>query len=331
MQRVEHFEPTMGGALAALDVRCDVGAITVRSAGTDSITVRVTSHDVDADELVAGTRIERRGDPAREEIVVEVPRRQFSMASMSILGFSVHRSGGVSVEVDVPEGTDCKIRSASARVTLTGCEGDVDVTTASGDVSCEVASGRFDCETASGRCELGQVHGRLGVHTASGRVAVDTVGGEVARIDAASGSILVGQAAGSVELRSASGSIRLRRAGEAVELRSASGSVRADELDAGGSIKTVSGKIEVGSASSGTLRAETVSGNCRIGVVVGTAVQVDASTMSGRVSSEIDLDDDPDPSAGAAPRHLRIEARSLSGDIRIVRAARSDPAAAAIA
>ena len=60
-----------------------------------------------------------------------------------------------------------------------------------------------------------------------------------------------------------------------------------------------------------------------IGVARGTAVMVDAESLSGNLSSEIDLCSDeaarPEPNQEGG-RRLDLRAHSVSGDVRIQRA-----------
>ena len=74
-----------------------------------------------------------------------------------------------------------------------------------------------------------------------------------------------------------------------------SGDITAGELADGCDLKTVSGDQRVRKLVAGEAEFRTVSGELTIGVARGTAVMVDAQSLSGSLSSEIDLyQDEPE-------------------------------------
>jgi hypothetical protein len=141
-------------------------------------------------------------------------------------------------------------------------------------------------------------------HVASGDVELDRVEGRL-QAHAASGDLEVGFVRDDVEAHSASGDVSLRRSEGGVSVRSASGTVA------------------LGDAGGGPVHVQSASGDISIGVRSGRRVAVDVRTVSGQATSEIPLDD-PGGEDGDAPL-VEIKATSVSGDVRIERAA--DPAA----
>ncbi len=137
--------------------------------------------------------------------------------------------------------------------------------------------------------------GALDVHTISGDVSAEEVSG-LARVDTASGDIDLGSAA-EVRAESASGDVSLGQASGTVTVRTASGDVRIAEASG--------------------LRADvkSASGDIRVAVAPGIGVYLDLSSLSGTVSSELE----PAEDSGAAS--LTLNCRSISGDVRVVRAA----------
>ena len=70
----------------------------------------------------------------------------------------------------------------------------------------------------------------------------------------------------------------------------------------------------------GRLQLKTVSGDAAVGVVPGRRVWLELSSVSGRMRS--DLDDEPSGAeADAGPATVSISARTVSGDVRVRRAA----------
>ncbi len=84
-------------------------------------------------------------------------------------------------------------------------------------------------------------------------------------------------------------------------------------------ISTTSGDVDVKAVSGGDVRVQTVSGDVRVGIARGTRTWIDAASVSGRLESELGLDDH-EPAADettVVPLHVK----TVSGDVSIVRAA----------
>jgi len=157
---------------------------------------------------------------------------------------------------------------------------ELDANVASSDVAAKGTLGEVEVNSASGDVGLDRVEGRLHVNTASGDVDVKHVSGE-ARINSASGDVTLEEAESDVRVRTASGDVELR--------------------------SVVRGKVEVQSAS----------GDVRVGIRQGSTVYIDASSMSGDMSSELPVSDTPPASDGPA---VDFRARTMSGDVTVRRA-----------
>lgn len=167
------------------------------------------------------------------------------------------------------------------RVVISAPEGtQVEAHTASADVDGRGRLGEVSVDSASGDVSLASVDGRLEVNTASGDVKVDFVGGDV-RVNSASGDVTLGETEHDVRVRTASGDIEIRSA--------------------------VRGKIDIQSAS----------GDVHVGIRRGSTVYIDASSMSGDMTSELDLSDAAPVSDGPA---VDFRARTMSGDVTVRRA-----------
>jgi hypothetical protein len=195
------------------------------------------------------------------------------------------RTPPFAVRVTVPPGTDARVAAFSADVELRGQLGRVQLTTASGDSAVESCA-ELQLRTASGDARVGRVAGRATVGSASADVRIESAGRGV-EVRTASGDVEVGSAAGAVSIATASGDVGVRR------------------------------------LSGGSAQVKTMSGDVALGVAPGLRVWLDLSSVSGRMESELDGDDD----AGEGPAQLSIAMRSLSGDLRIRRATEA-PAAA---
>jgi DUF4097 and DUF4098 domain-containing protein YvlB len=167
------------------------------------------------------------------------------------------------------------------RVVISAPEGtQVDAHTASGDVEGRGRFGEVSIDSASGDVSFASVDGRLEVNTASGDVEVDFVGGDL-RVNSASGDVHIGEAEHDIRVRTASGDIEIRSA--------------------------VRGKIDIQSAS----------GDVHVGIRRGSTVYIDASSMSGDMTSELEVSDSPPVSDGPS---VDFRARTMSGDVTVRRA-----------
>ena len=191
------------------------------------------------------------------------------------------RGNNLRVELTVPVGTELTCETGSADLEATGSLGSLAFRSGSGD------------------CGFDRVEADAVVKTASGDMSGETVGGSLT-FATASGDARVRDVAGDVVGNSVSGDIAVGSLG---------GSVR---------VNGVSGDIDVDSIGSGDASLRSVSGDIEVGVPRGTRVYLDLSAASGDTSSELDM------SAGAAddgPADLELRATTVSGDIRIRRAA----------
>ena len=196
-------------------------------------------------------------------------------------GFIVGRGPRVGVNVRCPAGTDVDLRADSADLEARGPLGAVEVKIASGDVALDAAR-RLTVNTASGDVRAGDIEGR-------------------------------------VEVRTASGDVRVRRSGGELSANLVSGDLSVDDAAAGLDVTTVSGDVEVRAAGGGGIRVQAVSGDVDLGIKPGERLYIDASSVSGTMSSELGLEDSPPTDSITPVSELRV--RTISGDLKIARAA----------
>lgn len=193
---------------------------------------------------------------------------------------SLFRDRGVTCRVRCPEGSSLRARTKSADVDVRGTLAGADVATASGDVRLAAVAGDLVVKSASGDVAAGDVTGKATTNTASG-------------------------------------DIRLGRIGGSLGANSASGDVSVEAVGSDAKANTASGDISIEEVAHGETSVNSASGDVRIGIRRGSRAHLDCSSVSGDTRSELDVGDDEPQGEGPL---LRIRARTVSGDIAVVRA-----------
>jgi DUF4097 and DUF4098 domain-containing protein YvlB len=244
------------------------------------LSVHIPSGHVDiATEERDRTTVEVEARRGSEEDVL-VEQRGGKIVVEARKAFGSVRKGEYTVVIHAPDGSEAETDTASADLGVRGRVGALNAKTASGDVEVERADGEARVRSASGDVSIRSAGGRVDVNTASGEVELGAVGGDVS-------------------------------------VRTASGDVRVAEAAASVSIYTASGDQEIGSAAQGSVDLKSASGDVRIGIRRGSRMHVDARSMSGETSSELELT--PAEASEDGPL-VELKVVTMSGDIEIVRA-----------
>lgn len=259
---------------------------TFQTPGPLLLNVRIPSGRIDF-ETLEGTEtvVELEASPElEEEARIELrPRRDGHEVIVVIeksFGFFRAFRGDVRVRVTAPRGADVEVSTASADVEGRGAFGALDVNSASGDVAFDQIGGTAEVNSASGDVKLSRVEDSLTVNTASGDLEVGHLGGNG-------------------------------------KVRSASGDVSIDEAGASLKVQTASGDVEIGSVREGEVSLQTASGDIEIGIKKGSKLWIDARSMSGETSSELEVGDAPPDGGGPL---VEVRATAMSGDIEVRRA-----------
>lgn len=268
-----------------LNLELPAGEIEIETADTDETHVQLEAL-ADNDrvrELVEEARIELLQRGQGHEVVVEMPVRQGFWISIS-RGPDI-RFGGpdIRLRITCPNGADLDIRTKSADVDARGAYGAVDLKTASGDLNVQRASGTTRVKSASGDFHTERVAGSLDVRTVSGDVHAGTVDGDL-RAQLVSGDVHVAEAGASVNTN------------------------------------TVSGDQRFGALERGRVELKAISGDVTVGIRRGSRVYVDANTVSGSTSSELELTDAPAEELAVDAPLVELYVKTVSGDVRIERA-----------
>jgi hypothetical protein len=238
-------------------------------------------------EVVA---VGRRGQDAIDEIDVTVEERlgrhvvRVEQKDRFRWGpIQITWGGDFECRISCPPGSELDLSGGSTDVRADGELGDVSIRTASGDI------------------RLDTVLNELQAKTASGDIAVALVGAQAALVTV-SGDVEVGRSDTSLTARSVSGEVAVGQSSGAL------------------GISTTSGDVDVKAVSDGEVRVQTVSGDVRVGIAKGTRTWIDAASVSGRLESELGLEErEPaaESDAGVVPLHVK----TVSGDVSVVRAA----------
>jgi DUF4097 and DUF4098 domain-containing protein YvlB len=121
---------------------------------------------------------------------------------------------------------------------------------------------------------------------------------------------------GAVDVNIASGDVELERV-ESSRVNSASGDVRIEQSSGPVKVNTASGDVALRRVAEGEVDVHSASGDIEVGIAKGSRLFVDAQSLSGDTSSELELEAAP---AGDEGPLVELRAQTMSGDISVRRA-----------
>lgn len=239
-----------------------------------------------AERSVATVRLEADDDAARALLdATEVGLRGSTLHVFAPRQVGVFELGGkraaarLDVHVEIPSGAPVRINTADAPITVFGRVGTADLTFGSGEATVDAVDGNLRLRCWTGAVRFAQVTGSVHVRSGSGDVTFGEIGGDLVAT-CGSGDLQAAVVRGLVHSRCGSGSARL-------------GAVHGDVDLVGGS------------------------GQLEIGLPIGLSARLDVRTGSGRVRSELPIEDAASPNRET----ITVRARAGSGDVRLFRAA----------
>jgi DUF4097 and DUF4098 domain-containing protein YvlB len=186
------------------------------------------------------------------------------------------RGGRAFVTVSVPPMADVEIGTGSGSVDIDPPVGRLDVTTVSGKIDFDSAT-RLQARTTSGGIRGNRVDGEALVVTTSGDIKLSEIL-DRADLSSSSGSVVIGSCAGTV------------------------------------SCATLSGNVRIGEMTGPSAKIKSMSGGVRLGIPPKTRLELDANTLSGKVSLP-----SPNPSPEPPEREISLKVRLVSGNLKIER------------
>ena len=154
----------------------------------------------------------------------------------------------------------------------------------------------------------------LEVKTVSGDVELEGPFDNVSVVSV-SGDVEVDEPCDTLDVRTTSGDVDARDVRRSLRCRSASGDVGCRSAATTTEMMSASGDVDVAINQPGQVVIKVVSGDVRVKVARGLVVDVDATSISGDLSSNIDFDAASDAPGDEVQVYVKVT--TVSGDIRI--------------
>ncbi|TCM46083.1 DUF4097 family beta strand repeat-containing protein [Kribbella sp. VKM Ac-2568] len=191
---------------------------------------------------------------------------------------------------------------------------DARIKTGSGDISSRMPLGEARLSSGSGDIRVEQIAGSLAASAGSGDIRVGNSVGTV-RASTGSGSIDIGEANDSVGVTTGSGDVRIGDAAGPTTVKVGSGDITIERIRDHSVVTSGSGDVRVELTEGPSVRAETARGDVQIGVPDGLPTYLDLKTVTGQIRCDLEPGEKP---ADGEPS-LMLRARTVSGDITVVR------------
>jgi DUF4097 and DUF4098 domain-containing protein YvlB len=199
----------------------------------------------------------------------------------------------------------------------------IDVKTAGGSISVPALKGNARAQTAGGSINFGKIAGDAHAQTAGGSIDIDGATGSV-EANTAGGSIQVGESGGKVNVRTSGGSIRVDGVRNGLEARTAGGSINLNRVGGIVNAHTSGGSIsaEFSEAPTGACALQTSAGGIDVTLDPSWALDLDAQTSAGGVSTQIPVTTVGQQNRSALRGKIngggpRLELRTSAGHIEI--------------
>ncbi len=280
---------TPGPISVVLDLAAG-GVRVTASARTDTVVEVAPADSTDTEDVKAADRARIEFNRSRLVVKVPAPARRWPGQ-----GGQAGQGGAVFVTIDLPEGSQLRVRTAAAAVQCEGTLGDCRFDVVNSDLRLE-RTGQLRVTAVRGEVGVARVVGHARVSMGSGTVRIDEVNG-TATVQNDYGETAIGEITGALRLAGTNGDQFVDRALGDVQARTAYGNLR------------------IGEITRGTVSLTSAFGEIEVGVREGTAVKLDARTMSGQVRNALNSVDGP----READEIVQVSAQTFDGDVVIRR------------
>lgn len=281
---VEVFPVAPGGRLT---IDADFGAIDVRSAADDNLSVRIRraaelKADRRAGEVLKNFDVQITHETVDVKIEAKFrgPAKQWKKMKKRL---------DVQFDIVVPRNYVLDLKTADAEVSVTGIVGDVNVQTAGAGLRLANIIGRIDGKTSGGNIDLKAFKGDAVLQTSGANIMLEEGSGDV-KAKTSGGNIQVLDVMGAVNGQTTGGNVTLRDCKGGADVKTAGGSIEV-ENDGPVLAKTSGGSIrcqlqETQSSQSLLLDLETTGGSLNVSLVPTIAATVEARVLGGSVTTE---------------------------------------------
>jgi DUF4097 and DUF4098 domain-containing protein YvlB len=211
--------------------------------------------------------------------------------------FSFGRGPRVDYQLTVPRATAVRISGRS------------------GSIECAELDGNVDIQSRSGRVTMHEIKGAVAIASASGSVQVERIGGALS-IDSRSGSVRVRECGGNAQIKARSGTLQVDEIGGDLQVDSRSGTAALSDVRGGLTLKSRSGSVRYEGGVGGPFDIDVMSGSVRLGLDRNSVFKLDASAVTGSITSDFPVRKSP-PSGAKPSAAPSVRIRALSGSIHI--------------
>ena len=281
--------PVGSGGKLTLDAH--FGAIDVRSAESDTVSVRVQRSaqlkaDRRAGEILKNFDVQMTHEASDVKIEAKFKgsERQWKRAKKRL---------DIQFDVVVPRHYSLDLKTADDDISAMEITGDVNAKTSGGELRFQNITGRVDGRTSGGNIDLKTFNGDAHLRTSGGSITLETGTGDV-KANTSGGSLQFANVTGAVDGKTSGGNITMRDCKGGADVKTAGGSI---EVENDGPIlaRTTGGSIRCQLQKAATsqnllLDLETIGGGMNISLVPDIAATVEAKVLGGAVTTELPVD-----------------------------------------
>ena len=234
-----------------------------------------------------------KGDKVEIEVVRELKRASAEKAREA---FDQHKidfaqdGDTIRIEADNNGGFKSLFNNMQVEYTVTvPAKFNVELRTAGGNIAVDDLDGQAKVQTSGGNLDFGVITGEIDARTSGGNIKIKG-GGKNVKVQTTGGSVAIGNVDGDLAVKSSGGNLTLEHIKGAIEAQTTGGSIKI--ASAGGPIKAASSggnvSAELTDQASGECTLKTTGGSIKVAVPEKIAVDLNASTSGGEVTSDFD-------------------------------------------